>query len=193
MWQKMNIHTEEGFKSFMEELLETNATLGFYCDFEKIKRNVRGVEISLNTLNYLIGKQDLVKAIKELWEWDKSVFEVLPILIAVRKRDNKKVLGLDGKIACVNDYCMSLSTGADLCHNGQKLIGSAQYRHHNYILQHGSILFGYNKDVIEKIFNEKTPENTITCIKEINADLTRKDIVEALKQGFKEYFTFYFC
>ena len=87
------------------------------------------------------------------------------------------------------DYCMSLSTGADLCHNGKKIIGSAQYRHQNYILQHGSILFSYNKEVIEKIFNEKTDENSITCIKEINSSITRKDIVEAMKKGFNSYFS----
>lgn len=113
----MNMHTEEGFNTFMEELLETNATLGFYCDFEKIKKNVRSIEISLNTLNYLLGKPDLDEAMKELWERDKSVFEVLPILIAVRKRDNKKVLGHDGKIVCVNEYCKSLSSVIEFVEN----------------------------------------------------------------------------
>ena len=133
---------------------------------------------------FLEGGESIVKSYKEI---SSALIEGLKKLGIEAELGNKK------QRSASFDYCMSLSTGADLCHNGQKLIGSAQYRHHNYILQHGSILFGYNKDVIEKIFNEKTPENTITCIKEINADLTRKDIVEALKQGFKEYFTFYFC
>ena len=84
---------------------------------------------------------------------------------------------------------MLLSTGADLSYNGKKLIGSAQYRTQGYILQHGSVLFGYNKEVIEKIFNEKTDENSITCIKEINDKLTRRDITEAMKKGFCNFFT----
>lgn len=87
------------------------------------------------------------------------------------------------------DYCMSISTGADLCFNGEKLIGSAQYRKQNYILQHGSILFSYNEKIIENIFNEKTQSNTITYINRINDKLTRLDIIDSMKIGFKDYFS----
>lgn len=87
------------------------------------------------------------------------------------------------------EYCMSLATGADLCFKDKKLIGSAQFRKENYILQHGSILFSYDKNLIEKIFNEKIDPNTITTINEINKDLMREDIIHALKKGFKEYFS----
>ncbi len=134
--------------------------------------------------SFLDGGESIIKSYKEI---SSALMEGLKCLGIESELGNKK------QRSASFDYCMSLSTGADLCHNGQKLIGSAQYRHQNYILQHGSILFSYKKDVIEKIFNEKTPENTITCIKEINANLTRKDIVEAMKKGFKEYFTFSYC
>lgn len=87
------------------------------------------------------------------------------------------------------DYCMSISTGADLCFNGEKLIGSAQYRKQNYILQHGSILFNYDENIIENIFNEKTQGNTITYINRINDKLTRLDIIDSMKNGFKDYFS----
>jgi lipoate-protein ligase A len=98
-------------------------------------------------------------------------------------------LGGKKKVEASHDYCMLLSTGADLSYNGKKLIGSAQYRTQGYLLQHGSVLFSYNKEVIENIFNEKTNENSITCINEINTKLTRYDITEAMKKGFKEFFT----
>ncbi len=97
-------------------------------------------------------------------------------------------LGGKKKVEASHDYCILLSTGADLSYNGKKLIGSAQYRTQGYILQHGSVLFSYNKAVIEKIFNEKSDENTITCIKEINNKLSRKDIIDAMKKGFSEFF-----
>lgn len=79
------------------------------------------------------------------------------------------------------NYCMKLSTGADLCFQGKKLIGSAQLRKHGYILQHGSILFDYDKELVEKIFNQKlegsnTDEDSLTCIKLINPALTFEDI-----------------
>lgn len=70
------------------------------------------------------------------------------------------------------DYCMSISTGADLCFEGKKLIGSAQFRKAGYILQHGSILFDYNKNLIEQLFNEKIDESSLTCLKQINSTLS---------------------
>ena len=55
----MSAHTELEFEVFMSQLKDTNQTLGFFCDFEKISQNVRNIEISLNMLNYLIGKADI--------------------------------------------------------------------------------------------------------------------------------------
>lgn len=86
----MAAHTEEQFNQFMSQLSETNATLSFWTDFDKIRKNVASVEIKLNTLNYLIGKEDLRLAITKLWNNDKRVFDVLLILVACRKRDKKK-------------------------------------------------------------------------------------------------------
>lgn len=78
------------------------------------------------------------------------------------------------------DYCMLVSTGADLCWNGRKLIGSAQFRKEGYILQHGSILYDYNKRLLEKIFKEKVDTSSIVSVKEINPNITRQDIVDLL-------------
>ena len=74
----------------MSQLAETNATLDFYTDFSKIRENVRSIEIKLNTLNYLIGKDDLAAAVKELWDNDKRVFSILDILIATRQTEPKE-------------------------------------------------------------------------------------------------------
>lgn len=78
------------------------------------------------------------------------------------------------------DYCMSISTGADLSFEGKKLIGSAQFRKEGYILQHGSILFDYDKDLIEKIFNEKVDENSLTCLSKINQKIDYEIVKKAL-------------
>lgn len=78
------------------------------------------------------------------------------------------------------DYCMLVSTGADLCWNGRKLIGSAQFRKEGYILQHGSILYDYNKSLLEKIFKEKVDTSSIVSVKEINPNITRQDIADLL-------------
>ena len=85
----MAAHSQQQFEKFMSQLKETNATLDFYCDFQKISQNVADVAISLNMLNYLLGKNDLRSAVEALWNRDKSVFDVMDILIATRKKDNK--------------------------------------------------------------------------------------------------------
>ena len=81
------------------------------------------------------------------------------------------------------DYCMLVSTGADLCYRGKKLIGSAQCRKQGYILQHGSILYNYDKQLLEKIFNEEVSTEEITCIKEINPEITKEDIINILSES----------
>ncbi len=98
----MAAHTTEQFNQFMSQLRETNATLDFYCDFPKIARNVADIEISLNTLNYLIGKENLREAVEALWKRDKRVFDVMDILIATRKKDDKKYIDNDGSMHSVH-------------------------------------------------------------------------------------------
>ncbi len=85
-------------------------------------------------------------------------------------------------------YCMNISCGADVSFMGKKLIGSAQFRSHGYILQHGSILFDLDYDLIEKIFGQKPDKNSIVTMKEINDKITKEELVGALKNGFKENF-----
>ena len=75
------------------------------------------------------------------------------------------------------DFCMLISTGADLCYQGKKLVGSAQCRKNGYILQHGSILYDYDKNLLEKIFQEKVETGEIISVKEINPDITMQDLI----------------
>lgn len=89
-------------------------------------------------------------------------------------------LGAEKGVHTKFDYCMLVSTGADLCWNGKKLIGSAQFRKEGYILQHGSILYDFNKELLEKIFKEPVSTEEITCIKEINPSLTKAEIINLL-------------
>lgn len=85
----MAAHTPAEFATFMSQLKETNATLSFYSDFPKISQKVAEIEISLNSLNYLLGKENLRDAVEALWKRDRKAFEVMDILIATRKKDKK--------------------------------------------------------------------------------------------------------
>ncbi|GIV42521.1 MAG: type II restriction endonuclease MboI [Vicingaceae bacterium] len=95
------------FKTFLSQLSETNATLDYFTDFDKIKTNVNKIAIKLNQLNYLIGKADIKKAIHELYEENPKVFEVLDILIAVRKNKNAKTINNKGEIVTLDSYFTS--------------------------------------------------------------------------------------
>lgn len=79
------------------------------------------------------------------------------------------------------DYCMLISTGADLCYQGKKLVGSAQCRKNGYILQHGSILLDYDKVLLEKVFNEKIDTSKIISIKEINPKIDVSQLIECFR------------
>ena len=97
---------KEQFKTFLSQLSETNATLDYFVDFEKVKGNVRKIALKLNQLNYLIGKDNLEEAINDLYEENPKVFEVLDILIAVRNK-NAKTLDNTGKITLLESYFTS--------------------------------------------------------------------------------------
>lgn len=99
---------EKDFDLFISQLSETNATLDYFTDFAKVIQNTNRLAIKLNQLNYLIGKNDLRNAIKELYNENQKVFEVLDILLAVRTKDKKKTLNAAGQFVLLESYFTSL-------------------------------------------------------------------------------------
>jgi type II restriction enzyme len=94
----------EQFKNFLSQFSETNATLDYFTDFKKIKSNVNKISIKLNQLNYLIGKENLKEAVNELYQENPKVFEVLDILIAIRKNKKAKTFNNNGEIVLLDTY-----------------------------------------------------------------------------------------
>ncbi|MDO5436864.1 MAG: hypothetical protein Q4F80_01555 [bacterium] len=84
-------------------------------------------------------------------------------------------------------YCMNISSGADICFEGKKFIGSAQFRKEGYFLQHGSILKDVDRKLLEEVFKETVERDKIITLKEINAKLTDEDIINALALEFREF------
>lgn len=98
------MHTKDQFDIFMSQLKETNASLDFFCDFDKISKNVRQIAIKLNQLNYLIGQYDMEQAVFDLWQENPNVFSVLDILIAVRTSDRKKAINRFGDVQLIQQF-----------------------------------------------------------------------------------------
>ena len=88
--------------------------------------------------------------------------------------------GENKRVSTHYDYCMLLSTGADVCYKGQKIIGSAQCRKNGYILQHGTILFGYDKELLENLFKEEV--KGIVTVNEILPTLTKEEFVKKFEE-----------
>lgn len=96
------------FNKFMSQLQETNQTLDFFCDFDKIAQNVEDIKLSLCMLNSLVGATDMRKAVEKIWKRDKSAFNVMDILIAVRSEGKKKVLNSLGKCVVLDTLFTSV-------------------------------------------------------------------------------------
>lgn len=112
----------------MSQLQETNQTLDFFCDFEKISTNVDNIKLSLYMLNSLIGTTDLRKDVEIIWNCDKTAFSVMDILIAVRSAGKKKVINSKGECVVLDVLFESIdgvieyleNTGlADILREGQ--------------------------------------------------------------------------
>ena len=104
----MAAHTPTEFTTFMSQLKETNQTLGFFCDFDKIHDNVEDIKLSLCMLNSLIGATDIQSAVETIWRRDKSAFNVMDILIAVRSEGKKKVLNSLGECVVLDSLFESV-------------------------------------------------------------------------------------
>ena len=125
-------------------------------------------------INYLKNGQHVSSSYKEISEILINKFKSIGIELG---------FGNEKPINTNFDYCMLISTGADICYQNKKLIGSAQCRKNGYILQHGSILYDYDKELLEKIFKEKVSTEEITCIREINPKITKQDIINLLGES----------
>ena len=133
------------FDKFMSQLKETNQTLDFFCDFDKISQNVEDIKLSLCMLNSLIGATDLRKSVETIWNRDPKAFSVIDILIAVRTRDKKTILDSVGN--CVPLESMFSSVDSVMQFLKETGLG--------YVLQHQKI-----KNLVDYVFGIETGLDT---------------------------------
>ncbi|HGM1480705.1 TPA: DpnII family type II restriction endonuclease [Clostridioides difficile] len=88
-----NIHKnkskDEIFKELLENLKGTIASWDYYVNWNKALENTRKIEVQLNILNYLIGKEDIENETKNLLKEYPEVLSVIPIVIASRDNEFK--------------------------------------------------------------------------------------------------------
>lgn len=79
---------------FINTLSMSNKTPNYFINWEKVVKNTNEFELELNTLNYLIGKEDIINETKKLFKNQPNLIKAIPSLIAER---NKEIVILDLK------------------------------------------------------------------------------------------------
>lgn len=69
---------------FRSTLALTNRTPEYYVNWKKVDRNTKKFELELNTLNYLIGKDNIYKEAKNLFIKQPQLLSAIPLLIGSR-------------------------------------------------------------------------------------------------------------
>ncbi|MFI3071556.1 MULTISPECIES: type II restriction endonuclease [Streptococcus] len=82
----INLSAEERLKIFLSTLSVTNRTPDYYVNWSKVERETKKYELELNTLNYLIGKDDIYNEALELFNKQPSLLKAIPSLIASRDK-----------------------------------------------------------------------------------------------------------
>ena len=77
---------QERLMIFLESLSITNRTPEYYVNWNKVNRETKKYELELNTLNYLIGKDDIYSEALHLFTKQPNLLKAIPSLIA--SRDN---------------------------------------------------------------------------------------------------------
>ena len=82
----INFSHEERLKQFLNTLSVTNRTPDYYVNWEKVDRETKKYELELNTLNYLIGKDDIYIEALDLFTKQPNLLKAIPSLIASRDK-----------------------------------------------------------------------------------------------------------
>lgn len=84
-YKSMGILSEnDAFEYLLSNFKDTIRTYDFFVAWGKVLGNVTQIEVTLNILNSLIGKDSVAGKLKELIKQYPEVVPVIPFLIAVR-------------------------------------------------------------------------------------------------------------
>lgn len=107
------------FDEWRNTFRESISTYNYYVDFSKVYKNVKDIEIQLNILNTLIGKENIEEVFDEIISKYPDTIECIPILLAVRGNEiyagengnSKKYIFEKGKMTADDCKCFMRETG----------------------------------------------------------------------------------
>ena len=78
---------DDVFQCMLDNLKPSNNLWSYFVNWEKIYSNVKNIEINLNLLNYLIGKENFDEEFKALIKEQSQVVKILPALVVSREKN----------------------------------------------------------------------------------------------------------
>lgn len=88
------------FRYLIDNLNDSITYWDYFVNWSKVVGNAKELEIDLNTLNYLVGKQGVESAFKELLRKQATIARLVPILLACRKEEFKILVDFtNGKLS----------------------------------------------------------------------------------------------
>lgn len=82
----IQLSSDERLQYFLSTLSVTNRTPGYYVNWNKVRRETKEFELELNTLNYLIGKDNIYEEAFNLFSKQPDLLRAVPSLIASRDK-----------------------------------------------------------------------------------------------------------
>lgn len=102
-------NADDVFDYLISTLKDTITKWDYFVNWAKVFDNLNDVEIELNILNYLIGKQNTEDEFKLLLDKHPSISRLIPILIACRDNKFKILTSYDKKTFLYESYDFSRS------------------------------------------------------------------------------------
>lgn len=76
---------QKDFNNLITTFKSSIKTWDYFVNWKKVFGNSSNLEITLNKLNYLLGKENLKEEFKKLYSSNPDIIKALPVLLAVRE------------------------------------------------------------------------------------------------------------
>lgn len=86
IYKKLGLsNNKDVFNHLISTLKKSNTTWDYFVNWAKVFGGIKSIEVDLNILNYLIGKDNFDAEMKFLLKKHPSIVKVIPILLACRE------------------------------------------------------------------------------------------------------------
>lgn len=114
----------------------------YFVNWEKVFGNMRELEVDLNIMNYLIGKDDIEKEFAGLLKKHPQVLRLIPVLLACRENNFKIIANLSDGNLKYEDFSFRYKTNL----SGDEILKAVRFARETGLL---------------KIFKDKTVKNIV--------------------------------